>query len=60
MSRFSRENNLADVLAVVGLVLIGVAVWLQFGLPASLAYAGAALIATAAVLAMLPARSEQP
>ena len=44
-----------DVLALVGLVLVGVAVWLAFGLAATLGYAGAALIAVAVVLALMPA-----
>ena len=60
MQKFSRENYLTDVLATIGLMLIGVAVYLQFGVPAALAYAGAALLAAAAVLAILPVRKEQP
>ncbi len=44
-----------DVLALVGLLLIGAAVYLAWGVAATLGYAGAALIGLAVVLAMAPA-----
>ena len=44
-----------DVLALVGLLLIGLAVYLAFGLAATLGYAGAALIGLAGGLAVAPA-----
>ncbi len=56
MQMFFRGNSLTDILALIGLVLIGVAVFLAFGLPAALGYAGAALIVVAAVLAYEAAR----
>jgi hypothetical protein len=42
-----------DVMTLVGLVLIGVAVWLTLGLPAAIAYAGVvvALVGVAGALA---------
>ena len=40
-------------LALVGLLLVGVAVWLAFGLASTLAYAGAACLVVAAVLAYI-------
>lgn len=43
-----------DALALVGLLLVGVAVWLAFGLASTLAYAGAACLVLAAVLAFVP------
>ncbi len=61
MQMFFRGNSLTDILALIGLVLIGVAVFLAFGLPAALGYAGAALILVAAVVqlaAMLERRTE--
>lgn len=45
-----REN----VLALVGLVLLGAGVYLAFGLAATLGYAGAALIVLAVLLALMP------
>lgn len=61
MTAFFRANYLTDILALVGLVLIGAAVYLAFGLPAALGYAGAALIVVAAVVqwaAMLERRTQ--
>jgi len=61
MKKFSRENSAIDYLPLVGLVLIGAAVYLAFGLPAALGYAGAALIVVAAVVqwaAMLERRTQ--
>ena len=55
MTKFSRENSFIDILPLIGLVLIGAAVYLTWGLPATLGYAGAALIAVAVVLALMPA-----
>jgi hypothetical protein len=54
MARFSRSSYLIDVLSLIGLALIGVAVFLAWGLAATLAYAGTALIVVAAVLALTP------
>lgn len=54
MARFSRGNYWIDGLALVGLVLIGAAVYLTWGLAATLAYAGAALIVVAVALALMP------
>ena len=45
-----------DVLALVGLLLIGAAVYLAWGVAATLGYAGAALIGLAVVLAYQAAR----
>lgn len=47
-----------DALALVGLLLVGVAVWLAFGLAATLAYAGVACLVVAAVLAYAPRSGE--
>ena len=61
MTKFSRENSFIDILPLIGLVLIGAAVYLAFGLPAALGYAGAALIVVAAVVqwaAMLERRTQ--
>ncbi len=61
MKMFSQENSLKDILALIGLVLIGVAVFLAFGLAAAIGYAGAALIVVAAAVewaAMLERRTE--
>ena len=44
-----------DVLALIGLLLIGAAVYLAWGVAATLGYAGAALIVLAVVLALVPA-----
>lgn len=38
-----------DVMVLIGLVLIGVAVWLAFGLAWTLAYAGIALVVVGAI-----------
>lgn len=56
MKKFSRENYLTDMLALIGLVLIGAAVFLTWGLAATLAFAGAALIVVALVVAYQAAR----
>lgn len=45
-----REN----VLALVGLLLLGAGVWLAFGLAATLSYAGVALLGLAVALALMP------
>ena len=55
MTKFSRENSFIDILPLIGLVLIGAAIYLTWGLAATLGYAGAALIAVAVVLALMPA-----
>jgi len=55
MARFSRGNYWIDGLALVGLVLIGAAVFLAAGLAATLGYAGGALLVVALVLAVVPA-----
>lgn len=48
-----RRNELwIDLLIVAGLALIGAAVWLAFGLPALLAYCGAALLCAGVTLAL--------
>lgn len=48
-----RRNELwIDLLIVAGLALIGAAVWLAFGLPALLAYCGAALLCAGVALAL--------
>jgi len=56
MTKFSRENSFIDILPLIGLVLIGAAIYLTWGLAATLGYAGAALIAVAVVLALMPVR----
>ena len=56
MTKFSRENSFIDILPLIGLVLIGAAVYLTWGLAATLGFAGAALIVLAAVLAAMPVR----
>jgi hypothetical protein len=59
MTKFSRENSFIDILPLIGLVLIGAAVYLTWGLAATLGFAGAALIGLAAVLAAMPVRRSQ-
>jgi hypothetical protein len=54
MRRILRVDIAIDLLALAGLVLAGVAVWLAWGLAAALGYAGAALIVVAIVLAATP------
>ena len=56
MTKFSRENSFIDILPLIGLVLIGAAVYLTWGLAATLGFAGAALIGLAVVLAAMPVR----
>ena len=56
MTKFSRENSAIDYLPLIGLALIGAAVYLTWGLAATLGYAGAALIVLAVVLATMPVR----
>ena len=57
MKKFSRENSTVDILLMlIGLVLIGAAVYLTWGLAATLAFAGAALIVVALVVAAMPVR----
>lgn len=56
MTKFSRENSFIDILPLIGLALIGAAVYLTWGLAATLGYAGAALIVLAVVLATMPVR----
>ncbi|MCB9125573.1 MAG: hypothetical protein H6643_13830 [Caldilineaceae bacterium] len=56
MAKFSRENSFIDILPLIGLLLIGAAVYLTWGLAATLAYAGAALIVVALVVAAMPVR----
>ena len=56
MTKFSRENPFIDILPLIGLVLIGAAVYLTWGLAATLGFAGAALIGLAVVLAAMPVR----
>ena len=56
MAKFSRENSFIDILPLIGLALIGVAVYLTWGLAATLAFAGAALIVVALVVAAMPVR----
>lgn len=48
------RSSWIDVLAIVGLLLVGAAVYLSFGVAAVLAYAGAACVVLAVVLAMMP------
>ena len=59
MTKFSRENSFIDILPLIGLVLIGAAVYLAWGLAPTLCYAGAALIVVAVVLALMPVRRSQ-
>ena len=54
MTAFFRANYLTDILPLIGLLLIGAAVYLTWGLAATLAYAGAALIVVAVALALMP------
>lgn len=56
MAKFSRENSFIDILPLIGLLLIGAAVYLTWGLAATLAFAGAALIVVALVVAAMPVR----
>ena len=49
------RSSWIDVLAIVGLLLVGAAVYLSFGVAAVLAYAGAACVVLAVVLAVAPA-----
>ena len=56
MAKFSRENSAIDYLPLIGLALIGAAVYLTWGLAATLAFAGAALIVVALVVAAMPVR----
>lgn len=59
MTKFSRESSFIDILPLIGLVLIGAAVYLAWGLAPTLGYAGAALIVVAVVLALMPVRRSQ-
>ena len=54
MKKFSRENSAIDILPLIGLVLIEAAVYLTWGLAATLAFAGAALIVVAVAVAAMP------
>ena len=56
MAKFSRENSFIDILPLIGLALIGAAVYLTWGLAATLAFAGAALIVVALGVAAMPVR----
>lgn len=49
-----RTFSWLEGLALIGLLLIGAAVYLAFGLAAVLGYAGAACVTVALVLALLP------
>ena len=49
-----RKFSWLEGLALIGLLLIGAAVYLAFGLAATLAYAGGACVTVALVLALLP------
>lgn len=60
MTIFSRETMLADVLVLAGLALLGAALWLAWGWPAALAYAGAALVVVGLVLARAADRGVSP
>jgi hypothetical protein len=51
MKIFSRETWIADLLVLTGLVLLGAALWLVWGWPAALAYAGVALVGLGLALA---------
>lgn len=48
-----------DLLALVGLALIGVAVYLWLGLPATLAFAGATLVALAVTGSTMQSRARR-
>lgn len=56
MKLFSRET-FADALVLLGLVLLGVAIWLWLGVAPVLGYAGVALLLIGLALA---AREETP
>jgi len=58
MKKFSRENSTIDILPLIGLALIGAAVFITWGLAATLAYAGAALVVVSMVLAIVPVRQK--
>jgi hypothetical protein len=49
-----RKFSWLEGLALIGLLLIGAAVYLAFGLAATLGYAGGACVTVALVLALLP------
>lgn len=59
MKLFSRETWFADALVLLGLVLLGVAIWLWLGVASVLGYAGVALLLIGLALA-LAAREETP
>lgn len=59
MKLFSRETWFADALILLGLVLLGVALWLWLGIAPTLGYAGVALLLIGLALA-LAAREETP
>lgn len=50
MGIVTRATWVADVLVLVGLVLLGAALWLAWGWPAALAFAGTVLVAVGLVL----------
>lgn len=45
MRQNSRENAVADIFVLIGLALVGAAVYLAFGAAATLAYAGLLMVA---------------
>lgn len=59
MKLFSQETWFADALVLLGLVLLGVAIWLWLGVAPVLGYAGVALLLIGLALA-LAAREETP
>jgi uncharacterized membrane protein len=59
MKLFSRETWFADALVLLGLVLLGVAIWLWLGVAPVVGYAGVAALLIGLALA-LAAREETP
>lgn len=59
MKLFSRETWFADALVLLGLVLLGVALWLWLGIAPTLGYAGVVLLLIGLALTLV-SREETP
>ena len=57
MQRKQTTVDASDGLVTVGLLLVGVSVWILWGFPAMLAYAGTVLVLFGLVLAMQRGRN---